>query len=78
MNISVTDARVNAIYNMGSYFGIQASGEIYEADTVILATGVVTGKMLEGEKEFLGRGVSYCATCDAMLYRGKKGCSNRL
>ena len=28
--------------------------------------------MLEGEKEFLGRGVSYCATCDAMLYRGKK------
>ena len=72
MNISVTDARVNAIYNMGSYFGIQASGEIYEADTVILATGVVTGKMLEGEKEFLGRGVSYCATCDAMLYRGKK------
>ena len=72
MNISVTDARVNAIYNMGSYFGIQASGEIYEADTVILATGVVTGKMLEGEKEFLGRGVSYCATCDAMLYKGKK------
>ena len=72
MNISITNARVNAIYNMGDYFGIQASGEIYEADTVILATGVVTGKMLEGEKEFLGRGVSYCATCDAMLYRGKK------
>ena len=30
------------------------------------------GKMLKGEKEFLGRGVSYCATCDEMLYRGKK------
>ena len=72
LDISITDARVNAVYNMGSYFGIQASSEMYEADTIILASGVVMGKMLEGEKEYLGRGVSYCATCDAMLYRGKQ------
>ena len=72
LHISITEARVNAVYNMGSYFGIQASDQMFEADTIILASGVVTGKMLEGEKEFLGRGVSYCATCDAMLYRGKK------
>ncbi len=72
LEISITDARVNAVYNMGDYFGIQASSEMYEADTIILASGVVMCKMLEGEKDYLGRGVSYCATCDAMLYRGKQ------
>lgn len=41
----------------------------YEAKTVILATGVVATGLFEGEKELLGRGVSYCATCDGMLYR---------
>ena len=44
---------------------------MYEASAVILATGVVQGKPLPGEEEYLGRGVSYCATCDAPLYRGK-------
>jgi len=38
---------------------------------VILATGVTMDKPLPGENEFLGRGVSYCATCDAALYRGR-------
>ena len=38
----------------------------------ILATGVVQGKPLPGEEEALGHGVSYCATCDAALVRGKK------
>ena len=42
-----------------------------EAKTVILATGVVMAKTLPGEEELLGRGVSYCATCDAPLYRGR-------
>ena len=40
-------------------------------DSVILATGVTMDKPLPGENEFLGRGVSYCATCDAALYRGR-------
>ena len=34
--------------------------------------GVNFDKKIKGEEEFLGRGVSYCATCDAMLYKGKK------
>ena len=42
-----------------------------EAKTVILATGVVSAKTLPGEEALLGRGVSYCATCDAPLYRGR-------
>lgn len=43
----------------------------YEARAVIIATGVVVTTLFGGEKEFLGRGVSYCATCDAMMYKGK-------
>ena len=42
------------------------------ARAVVLATGVEEGSTLKGEKEFLGRGVSYCAVCDGALYRGKK------
>ena len=71
MGIQVTEARVNAVYAMGDYFAVQTANETYEATAVILATGVVQGKPLPGEEEFLGRGVSYCATCDAPLYRGK-------
>jgi thioredoxin reductase (NADPH) len=48
------------------------SGKTYSAKSVIIATGVSFGKAYEGEEQFLGRGVSYCATCDAPLYKGKK------
>jgi len=41
------------------------------ARALILAAGVSRGKKFPGEEAFLGRGVSYCATCDGMLYRGK-------
>lgn len=71
MDITITEGKVNAVYPMGSYFGLQVSQDIYEAETIIVATGVVTGKNFKGENELLGRGVSYCATCDAPLYRNK-------
>lgn len=63
--------QVSAVYSMGDYFSIQAEDKMFEAKKVILATGVDFQKTLEGEDAFLGRGVSYCATCDAPLYRGK-------
>lgn len=63
--------QVSAVYAMGDFFSIQAEGDMFEAKKVILATGVDFKKTLEGEDTFLGRGVSYCATCDAPLYRGK-------
>ena len=71
MGISITEKRINAVYAMGDFFSLQSGDEILEATAVILATGVVRGKPLPGEEEWLGRGVSYCATCDAPLYRGK-------
>ena len=71
MEIPVTEKRIGAVYAMGGYFALQAGEEMLEAKTVILATGVVQAKPLPGENELLGRGVSYCATCDAPLYRGR-------
>lgn len=72
MNIKITEERINNIYAMGKYFNLMANDKVYEASTVILATGVEFRAPLKGELEYLGRGVGYCATCDAPLYRGKK------
>lgn len=45
---------------------------IYESDGLIIATGVNPKKLdIPGEKEFTGKGVSYCAICDAFLYKNK-------
>ena len=71
MEIPITEQRIGAVYAMGDYFALQAGEEMLEAKTVILATGVVSAKPLPGEEALLGRGVSYCATCDAPLYRGR-------
>lgn len=69
--ISVTEKRITGIYNMGSYFALLADQDEFDAKTVIIATGVETVKPIDGERELLGRGVSYCATCDGNLYKGK-------
>ncbi len=72
MEIAVTEEKITTVYPMGDYFSMQSSNNtIYEASAVILATGVTSAKAYPGETEYLGRGVSYCATCDAALYRGK-------
>ena len=69
--IEITEKRITGIYNMGKYFSLLADQEEFQAKTVILATGVETVRPVPGERELLGRGVSYCATCDGNLYKGK-------
>lgn len=71
MEVSITNKRINNIYDMGDYFTLLSGTEMIEASTIILATGVEYTKPIKGEEEFLGRGVSYCATCDAPLYKEK-------
>ena len=71
MGVEITEDKVNAVYSMGKYFAIQCHSGDYEASSVIVAAGMTTMKPFPGEMEFLGRGVSYCATCDAALYKGK-------
>lgn len=71
--LKVTPKRVVQVFAMGDYYALQLNDQTFaEATSVILATGVQLGGDLPGEDRFLGKGVSYCATCDAALYRGKK------
>ncbi len=60
---------------------IYAGGKEYTADAVIVATGTESKKLgVPGEKEFHGRGISYCATCDGPFFKNKTiaviGCGN--
>ena len=72
MNLEIKDKIVSSIYDMGGYFNVMAENEFFETDSIILAVGVVAANQYAGEAEFVGRGVSYCATCDGALYKGKK------
>ena len=72
LHLEITEKTVTSIMAAGNYYMVLADNEIYEAKTLILAMGVMTARLLEGEEEYLGRGVSYCATCDGKLYEHKK------
>lgn len=71
MEIEIVDKRVTGIYDMGDYYTILCDQEMFEAESVILAGGVESSAQVVNEHAFLGRGVSYCATCDGNLYKGK-------
>ena len=61
---------LNAVQMPDAWY-VSVGPDMYNARAVVLAAGVARGKKFAGEAELLGRGVSYCATCDGMLYRGK-------
>lgn len=73
-----------AEYLESQVIGVSLGGEIkevytmdktFQGKTVIIATGSMGRKTtIKGEAEFLGRGVSYCAICDAAFFKGKKVC----
>ncbi len=51
---------------------IETYGKHYEAKALIVATGATNRRLrVPGEKEFVGRGVSYCGTCDGWFFKGK-------
>ncbi len=54
-------------------FRVKTHGQEFEAKTLIIATGTSSRKLgVPGEREFTGRGVSYCATCDGFFYMGRR------
>lgn len=64
---------VSALRSEGKYKIVTVDGEDVKAKTVLIATGSDYKKLgVPGEKEFYGRGVHYCATCDGAFYREKK------
>ncbi|MBQ4581809.1 MAG: FAD-dependent oxidoreductase [Oscillospiraceae bacterium] len=71
LGLTVEDKMVTNIMPAEDHFMLLAENEVYQARTVLLATGVVSARSFSGEAELLGRGVSYCATCDGFLHRGK-------
>ncbi|MGB9609265.1 MAG: NAD(P)/FAD-dependent oxidoreductase [Minisyncoccia bacterium] len=71
--VEIIEKEVVDIFRKKDNFEVQTSdGKIFTAKTLILALGTEQKKLnIPGEKEFLGKGVTYCATCDAPLYKNK-------
>jgi thioredoxin reductase (NADPH) len=64
---------VNKITDQGDYKELETSEGVYQAKAVLISTGSSYKSLnVPGEKEFYGRGVHYCATCDGAFYRDKK------
>ena len=63
--------RVQKIIPMGQTISIGTDREVYDAKTVVMAFGVTPKKLLPGEEQYIGKGVSYCVTCDGALFSGK-------
>lgn len=69
------DIQVVGVNLAGEIKEVFAMDRTFKGKTVILATGAMGRKpAIKGEAEFLGRGVSYCAICDANFFRGKAVC----
>lgn len=65
------EGRVISAVRQGELWYVGVGSDVYDARAVVLAAGAVRDAKIPGEAELLGRGVSYCATCDGMLYRGR-------
>lgn len=71
LGVKVIFAKVEEIQGDGP-FTIKAGKDSYEAKTIIIATGAKNRHLgLENEERLIGKGISYCATCDGMFFKGK-------
>lgn len=67
------DEVVEVDLTKGSPFQIKTHSEEYRTEAVIIASGASPKRLgVPGEEEFIGRGVSFCATCDGFFFRGKE------
>lgn len=69
--IPLISQKVFSIGTTERSFILQTKNSAYYGRSVIISTGVTVNKLLDGEEKFVGKGVSYCATCDGPLYGGK-------
>jgi len=71
--LQIKSTNVESIKPTGNGFEIQTDEGVMNSSTIILATGASPRLLdVKGEKEFHGRGVSYCATCDGAFFKDKK------
>lgn len=71
LDININLETVINVYSMKDKFVVVTNNHQYESKTVIIATGKSKAKEYENENRLLGSGVSYCATCDGLFYKGK-------
>lgn len=68
----VFDSVTSVDFSHGSPFKVTTDGDEFLADAVIVTIGANPRELgVPGERDFVGRGVSYCATCDGYFFRGK-------
>ena len=69
----IKNVQVSSIDKKGSDFVIKTRDTVFTSKAICIATGAVHKNLgVPGEKEFTGRGVSYCATCDGPFFKNKK------
>lgn len=72
LGVSIVNDKIFDVSLQGNIKKLISKKQVYEAKTVILATGASHRKLgCPGEEQFAGRGVSYCATCDGAFFKGK-------
>jgi thioredoxin reductase (NADPH) len=72
LGIKIVDDHVNKVEKKSKYYVVKTNKKEYKSKTVILALGRKKNRLnIKGESEYAGRGVSYCATCDAPLFGNK-------
>ncbi|MFH1420764.1 MAG: FAD-dependent oxidoreductase [Candidatus Aenigmatarchaeota archaeon] len=72
LKVPIITSEITTVEKKGDTFVVKTKNEIYESKTIIIASGSKRRKLnVPSEKEFEGRGVHYCATCDAPLYKNK-------
>lgn len=72
LGVSINNAEVKKIEKKEDYFEIFTEKEKLEAKTIVIAMGLKPNRLeIPGEKEFNGKGVTYCANCDGPFYRNK-------
>lgn len=72
MGTELRDGLVRQILPTDGGFMLLVESDVVEAKAIVLAMGAARPALLPGEEALVGMGVSYCATCDGMLYRGKR------
>jgi len=72
LGVEIKNSYADSIKKIDSQFLVKTNSTEYKAKKIILATGTEKRKLgLKNEDKFLGKGVSYCATCDAAFFKNK-------
>ncbi len=71
MGAQLRVGRVLSAMALGDVIYLTVGSDVVEGKRLILASGITRGRKYPGEERLLGKGVSYCATCDGMFYRNR-------